>query len=196
MTPSTPAPGKRSAARKPTRREVELARRTTRNRVNLGAALALTLAANVLASLIEKGDDGNIHAASGLPAVVAVILGLVIPLGLFRAHEVLTDLPDRWSHLGSKISTVATLGLAGIAAYISFFHWVEVASIAGFDEVMAPMVPVFVDGFVLVSAYGLHNLTAKPAKRKTPATKPVRAPKPAPQATVVELPGLSMATGS
>jgi hypothetical protein len=133
-------------------------------RAALGLGLAASFAANVLAA-----DPGAIGWAIAGWAPVALLISFEL---LVRA-----PIGDQWT---ARLRAIATAGIAGIAAWVSYWHMVDVALAHGESPVAAHLLPISVDGLVAVAALTLRELAGRPAD--TPSS-PVSGPPVAVRAT-------------
>lgn len=142
-------------------------------RVRLGARVALAL--GIGASL-----------AANVAAAESTIAGRVIaawpPVALLVTVELLSRVPV--SGRLSALRVAAAAAIAGIAAWVSYWHMVDVALSAGESVSSAHLLPFSVDGLVIVASVSLLEITArlqtltsateaaKAAERATKAPKP------------------------
>jgi hypothetical protein len=117
------------------------------------------LARLVLAFALLSSILANILHADRNP--VSMIIAGITPLCLFLALELVTRLPVQRSAL-ARGRWVATLGIAGIAAYVSYWHMVGVALRYGEPSTAAHLLPLAVDGLIIVATINLFEL-ARPA---------------------------------
>lgn len=136
-----------------TQRKAQTVKRTATATFVLGAIASV--AANVVAA--EPTAVGRI--VSAWPA-----LALLLTVHLFQHAQ-----RSFWVKL-------AVLSVAGVAAWISYWHMVHVATMAGEGIVSAHLMPITVDAMMAVATV---VLTTKP--------KPVRRRKPARRASVTPL---------
>jgi len=111
-------------------------------RAVLGLGIAASIAANVL------------HAR---PVAVAQLIAAWPPLALLLTVELISRVPvhRRWL---AVVRMVATSAIAGIAAWVSYWHMAGVASRYGESSDAAHLVPVSVDGLVVVASVCLVEL--------------------------------------
>jgi len=141
------------------------------------AALILGLAASLA---------GNVIAAH--PTALGRLVAAWPPLALLVAVELVTRIPARTGPL--SVLRLGSAGLlAGIAAWVSYWHLVELARAAGEGTVAAHLLPLSVDGLVAVASICLRELAAPtpPAAspggnlaQSAPAPVPVTLPTPEP----------------
>lgn len=143
------------------------------------AALALGLAASLA---------GNVIAAQ--PTALGRLVAAWPPLALLVAIELVTRIPTRSGALSALRLGSAGL-LAVIAAWVSYWHLVELARAAGEGDIAAHLLPLSVDGLVAVASVCLRELSqpapkssrsaapgggARPARSAPPAAVPLSSP--------------------
>lgn len=111
-------------------------------RAALAAGLAASLGANIMAA----------H-----PTALGRIVAAWAPVALMVAVELLTRVPVGRSAL-SAVRTTSAAVIAAIAAWVSYWHMVELATMAGESTVTAHLLPLSVDGLVIVASVTLHQL--------------------------------------
>ncbi|MEU1605531.1 DUF2637 domain-containing protein [Micromonospora matsumotoense] len=132
------------------------------------ATLTLGVAASVAANVL--------HAR---PNPISQIIAAWPPLALLLTVELISRVPHyRW-HLGAIRVTAATL-IAGIAAWVSYWHLAGVAARYGENSYGAAyLLPISVDGLVIVASVSLVEISARirattlpgsVTPRQTPAT--------------------------
>lgn len=111
------------------------------SRVRMGARGALLL--GVVVSIVAN----MLHAA---PNPVSRVIAAWAPLALWLAIELIAKVPVRhgWR---SVVRLLAAAGIAGIAAYVSYWHMVGVALRYGEEPGAAHLIPLTVDGLVIVA---------------------------------------------
>lgn len=110
----------------------------------LGLGVAATTGANVL------------HARPGL---ISGLIAAWAPVALLITIEVITRVPvPGWRRIPLWAATTA---IAAIAAWVSYWHMVAVAVRYGEDETAAHLLPVSVDGLVVVMTVILGQLSAR-----------------------------------
>ncbi len=135
-----------------------------------GARAALTL--GLAASLA-----GNVIAAH--PTALGRLVAAWPPLALLVAIELVTRIPAKGGAL--SVLRLASAGLlAVIAAWVSYWHLVELARSAGEDGIAAHLLPLSVDGLVAVASICLREISQPTANK--PAPRPPAA-RPRPPAT-------------
>lgn len=123
-------------------------------RAALGLGLAASLAGNVIAA----------H-----PTALGRLVAAWPPLALLVAIELVTRIPGRGGAL--SVLRLASAGLlAVIAAWVSYWHLVELARAAGEGMVAAHLLPLSVDGLVAVASVCLRELGAAAPVSPAPAT--------------------------
>lgn len=135
-------------------------------RATLALGLGASLAANVLAA----------H-----PSVPGWIIAAWSPVALLLTVELLSRVPvgTSWQ---SAVRVAVAGSIAAIAAWVSYWHMVEVALAYGEKTVAAHLLPFSVDGLVVVAAVSLSEINRqlnekparKPAAAKAPALEPVK----------------------
>jgi hypothetical protein len=130
------------------------------------AVLAFGLAASILANILHAQRNP-----------VSMIIAGVTPVCLFLALALVTRLPVQRSAL-ARGRWVATIGIAGIAAYVSYWHMVGVALKYGEPPVAAYLLPLAIDGLIVVATINLFELARTPQPGP-----PTRKPKPVPETT-------------
>lgn len=126
-----------------------------------GRALArLFLAAGLLASLAA-----NIAAAE--PTTTGRAVSGIAPLFLFGSIEMLIRIPGDGSAV-DRLRLAATTGIAGVAAWVSYWHMVALALNAGESRTSAHLLPLAVDGTILVASLSLVII----GRQIRPARKP------------------------
>jgi len=127
-----------------------------------GAKLCKTgLVGGILAS-----EAANIAAAEPTPG--GWLIAMIAPAALLLCTEVLIRVPGR-RDATSIISTGVTIAIAGIAAWVSYWHMAEVAARFGESATAAHLIPFLVDGAILVTTLKLrqaHDMIAHPTARR------------------------------
>lgn len=122
------------------------------SRIVFGTGLAASLAANVIASE---------HTPLG------VATGLWAPIVLLGAMAVMENVPAKG--LAGRLRFTGIALLAGVAAWNSYWHLVEVFTEGGADALSAHLMPLTVDVMMALAAPGMKRAAAV-AKRR-PARK-------------------------
>ncbi len=120
-----------------------------RLRMGVRAALALAVAATVSANVL--------HAQ---PTLIGRVISAWAPTALLIAIEIITRIPLRLS-LRAVVVWLATTGIAGIAAWVSYWHMVAVCDRYGEDTVAAHLIPLSVDGLVVVTSVYLVEINRR-----------------------------------
>lgn len=138
-----------------------------RGAFTLGAAASL--AANVLAAT----DD-----------VISRCIAAWPPLALLLAVELISRIPVTGRMLGA-VRIIAAATIAGIAAWVSYWHMVEVIQHYGETGSAPYLIPLSVDGLMVVASVCLVEV-GKPSPAPSPAPAPepedIPAPEPEPEA--------------
>ena len=119
----------------------------TRVRAGVRAVLALGILASLAANVA--------HAES---SVTGRLISAWSPIALALAVEIGSRVPLTRS-LRAGIRWVATAAIAGIAAWVSYWHMVSVAERHGETPTSAHLVPLSVDGLVIVASVCLVEIT-------------------------------------
>jgi hypothetical protein len=125
----------------------DLARLRRRVRLALALGVAASLAANVL------------HAD---PNIVSRLIAAWPPAALIVTVELISRVPVASKRL-SAVRVAATASVAGIAAWVSYQHMAAVALRYGEDAAASHMIPVSVDGMIVVASICLVEIA-----RRTP----------------------------
>lgn len=139
---------------------------TTGQRWFLRACFTLGAGASLAANML--------HAE---PSVISRIIGAWPPLALLLTVEILARYPVRRPWLATLRIAVAA-AIAGIAAWVSYSHMVELIRQYGETGAAPYLIPLSVDGLMIVASIGMVELST-PAP-STPAVTPERSPKPEP----------------
>ncbi len=130
----------------------------------LGLGLLASLAGNALAA--QPTALGRL-VASWAPLALALVVWLV------EHHR---PAPGAWR----AATWGGTAVVAGVAAWVSYWHLVELARMAGEEGIAAHLLPLSVDGLVIVSSAYLRDSDTRPAPKAAPARKVAPATTPAP----------------
>lgn len=117
-----------------------------RQRTGVRAALALAVAATISANVL--------HAQ---PTLIGRIISGWAPMALLIAIEIITRVPLRRSPR-VVVVWIVTAGIAGIAAWVSYWHMVAVCERYGEDTVAAHLIPLSVDGLVVITSIYLVEI--------------------------------------
>ncbi|WP_082159211.1 DUF2637 domain-containing protein [Micromonospora sp. HK10] len=160
---ATPLP-RHTSARTPHAAEVDI-RRLTRLRWAVRAVLTLGVAASIAANVL--------HAR---PNLISQIIAAWPPLALLLTVELISRVPaDRRGLAAARL--IAAAVISGIAAWVSYWHMVGVAARYGETDAAASyLLPISVDGLVVVASISLVEIAAR---IRTPPTSPVNNPRPA-----------------
>jgi Protein of unknown function (DUF2637) len=151
-----PAQANDAAAVRAHRRVGELVRLRWTVRGVLAFGLAASIAANVL------------HAR---PNPTSQMIAAWPPLSLLLTVELVSRIPvHRWWRTSIRIAATATV--AGIAAWVSYGHMSEVACRFGETGQTPYLLPVSVDGLIVVASICLVELTGRIRDADTPPTPP------------------------
>jgi Protein of unknown function (DUF2637) len=130
------------------------------------ATLILGVAASVAANVL--------HA---LPHLISQLIAAWPPIALLLTVELISRVPVHRKLLAAA-RLLATTAIAGIAAWVSYWHMVGVAGRYGETGLSAYLLPISVDGLIVVASISLVELSARlQVAQSTPA-----APHPAPPA--------------
>src|SRR5262245_38094316 len=136
------------------------------------ATLMLGVAASVAANVL--------HAR---PEIVSQVISAWPPLALLLTVELTSRIPMH-KPLLAGIRVLATATIAGIAAWVSYWHMQGVAVKFGESESSAYLLPISVDGLIVVASVSLVELAGRirllAARRMSALAAPVAHPPPAP----------------
>lgn len=130
-------------------RERDELARLARVRTGVRAVLALGIAASVAANILHAQENPVGRLVAAWP-----------PVALLLAIELLSRVPVHRPLLSAARLT-ATAAVAGIAAWVSYWHMVSVAIEYGETSTSAHLIPVSVDGLVVVASVCLVELAAR-----------------------------------
>jgi hypothetical protein len=131
---------------------------------------ALGIAASLAGNVLHAGDNPISRAISAWS-----------PLSLLLAVELISRIPSRRG-LASYARLGATAVIAGIAAWVSYWHMAGVAAHYGETSVSAHLLPFSVDGLIVVASISLVEIggriraLADPETVTIPAAAPVEIP--------------------
>jgi Protein of unknown function (DUF2637) len=138
-------------------------------------AVRLTLLLGVAASVAAN----ILHAE---PNPISQVIAAWPPLALLLTIELISRVPVHRRSL-AVVRLGATTGIAGIAAWVSYWHMAGVAARYGETGGSPYLLPLSVDGLVIVASVSLVELAGRirlaeagSAGTATPAADPVRAP--------------------
>lgn len=113
------------------------------------AILALGVAASVCANVLHARDDLIAKAIAAWP-----------PLALLLTVELVSRVPVYRRSLAA-VRIAATAAIAGIAAYVSYWHMAAVAARYGENGVAPYLLPLSVDGLIVVASVSLVELAGR-----------------------------------
>jgi hypothetical protein len=142
------------------------------------ATLVLGVSASVAANVLNAQPNPISQTISAWP-----------PLALLLAIELISRIPmDRRTLAAARL--LATAGIAGIAAWVSYWHMVGVAARYGESQSSAYLLPLSVDGLVVVASVCLVELAGR-IRREQQEKEQSRAAEPAPAMSAVPASALS-----
>jgi hypothetical protein len=164
VTPSTPPPDRENPSPVPLPQ-------LRRVRWAVRGALTLGVAASVAANILHATRNPISESIAAWP-----------PLALLITVELISRVPlDRRVLATARL--IATTGIAGIAAYVSYWHMAGVAARYGEQGPSPYLLPLSVDGLIIVASVSLVELAGKIRTTETtnapnpvPALDPGRAP--------------------
>lgn len=146
---------------------VRLRRIQTVARATLALGIGASLAANMLAA----------H-----PSLIGRLVAGWSPVALMLTVELLSRVPTSGGRL-SRLRVTAAAVIAGIAAWVSYWHMVQVSLAAGEAPVAAHLLPISVDGLVVVASICLveitNRLNPRPTTHRARTSAPTITPPPA-----------------
>jgi len=113
------------------------------------ATLALGVAASVAANVLHARPNPISQAIAAWP-----------PLALLLTIELISRVPMHHRTLAAA-RLVATAAIAGIAAWVSYWHMAAVAARYGESPSSASLLPMSVDGLIIVASVSLVELAAR-----------------------------------
>ncbi|GLW31232.1 DUF2637 domain-containing protein [Actinoplanes regularis] len=117
----------------------------------IGWGVRTVFALGIAASLA-----GNVlHAADN---VISQAISAWSPVALLLAVELISRIPARRGALSSAVRLGATAVIAGIAAWVSYWHMVGVATRYGEADSSAYLLPFSVDGLIVVASISLVEI--------------------------------------
>jgi len=140
--------------------------RLRRLRWGVRGTLVLGVAASVTANILHARDNPISQAIAAWP-----------PLALLLTVELISRVPIHTKALAS-VRLFATAVIAGIAAWVSYWHMAAVAARYGETSTSPYLLPLSVDGLIVVASICLVELTARitdveqPGLAVRPATLP------------------------
>ncbi|MEU7961400.1 DUF2637 domain-containing protein [Micromonospora humida] len=130
-------------------------------------AVRLTLALGVAASV-----TANVLHAQANP--IAQAIAAWPPLALLITVELVTRIPVHQRALGA-IRVIAASTIAAIAAWISYHHMVGVVARYGETGTVPYLLPLSVDGLIIVASVSLVELSARRRESENPRPAPATA---------------------
>jgi hypothetical protein len=138
------------------------------------ATLFLGVAASVAANVLHAD-----------PNIISQVISAWPPLALLLTVELTSRIPMHRPLLAT-VRVISTAVIAGIAAWVSYWHMADVAARYGEEGVSAYLLPVSVDGLIVVASVSLVELAgrirmladAEKAAATAQHTVPVVAPAP------------------
>lgn len=141
-------------------------------------AVRAVLALGVLASV-----SANVLHAD--PNPISQVIAAWPPLALLVTIELVSRVPVHRRAL-AVLRVVATATIAGIAAWVSYWHMTSVAARYGEGSVSAHLLPLSVDGLVLVASVSLVELAGRIRATSEPEAEPAVLPPSDPVPVLVE----------
>jgi hypothetical protein len=148
-------------------------RQLHRVRWGVRACLALGVAASVAANILHAQPDPIAKAIAAWP-----------PLALLLTVELISRVPVHRRTLAA-VRLAATAAIAGIAAWVSYWHMAGVAARYGESGAAPYLLPLSVDGLVVVASVSLVELAGRIRAASQDHEEPVRRPEPAAPAPAV-----------
>lgn len=140
--------------------------RLSRLRWAVRAALALGVAASVAANVL--------HAE---PSVPARVISAWAPVALLITIELVARIPSGGWLAGVRMAAAAVI--AGVAAWVSYWHMAAVAARYGEGDDAAHLIPISVDGLVVVASVCLVEIGRRLRAAPYSATRRDAVPLPA-----------------
>jgi hypothetical protein len=113
------------------------------------AALTLGVAASVIANVLHARHNPISQAIAAWP-----------PLALLLTVELTSRIPmHRWALAACRV--LATVAIAGIAAWVSYWHMQDVATRYGETRISSYLLPISVDGLIVVASVSLVELAGR-----------------------------------
>lgn len=122
------------------------------------ATLTLGVAASVAANVLHADPNPISQAISAWP-----------PLALLLTVELISRVPVHRRALAAT-RLVATAAIAGIAAWVSYWHMVAVTARYGETGASPYLLPISVDGLIVVASISLVELAGRIRALETPTT--------------------------
>ncbi|GIJ49774.1 hypothetical protein Val02_66600 [Virgisporangium aliadipatigenens] len=128
------------------------------------ATLVLGVTASVTANILHARPHPIAQAIAAWP-----------PLALLITVELVTRIPVYRPALG-VVRIVATVAIAGIAAWVSYWHMVGVVARYGEVGTVPYLLPLSADGLIIVASVSLVELAARLRDTTTPTAHPTNEP--------------------
>jgi hypothetical protein len=135
-----------------------------RIRWGVRATLFLGVAASVTANILHANDNPISQSIAAWP-----------PLALLLTVELISRIPVHSRRLAAA-RVIATALIAGIAAWVSYWHMAGVAARYGETGAAPFMIPISVDGLIVVASICLVELGGRIRTAESPVPAPVTAP--------------------
>lgn len=136
-------------------------------------AVRLTLILGVAASIAAN----VLHAD---PNPVSQAIAAWAPLALLLSVELISRVPVHRPAMAT-LRLLATITIAGIAAWVSYWHMVAVTTRYGETGITPYLLPISVDGLIVVASISLVELAGRIRHTETPPNNPTPQSQPAPQ---------------
>ncbi|MCY1140227.1 DUF2637 domain-containing protein [Actinoplanes sp. Pm04-4] len=140
------------------------------------ATLLLGVAASVVANVLHARDNPISQAIAAWP-----------PLALLLTVELISRVPVHRRYL-TALRLLATAIIAGIAAWVSYWHMVGVAARYGETGASPYLLPLSVDGLIVVASICLVELGGRISTLERPAHFAAAVPDPAPAPVAASAP--------
>lgn len=131
------------------------------------ATLTFGVAASVAANVLHADPNPISQTIAGWP-----------PLALLLTVELVSRVPIH-RRLLAVVRVLATAVIAGIAAFVSYWHMAGVASRYGETDASPYLLPVSVDGLIVVASISLVELAGRIRTLETPPSAPTTVDAPA-----------------
>ncbi|MEU7904093.1 DUF2637 domain-containing protein [Actinoplanes sp. NPDC049118] len=131
-----------------------------RKRSAIRAVLVLGVAASIAANVLHARDNPISQTIAAWP-----------PLALLITVEIIARIPVHSRALAAA-RLVATATIAGIAAWVSYWHMADVASRYGETGASPYLLPLSVDGLIVVASICLVELSGQTPDTDTTVTGP------------------------
>lgn len=139
------------------------ATRLRRVRWGVRAALVVGVAASVAANILHAD-----------PHPVSQVIAAWPPLALLLTVELISRVPVHRRALAA-VRLLATAAIAGIAAWVSYFHMAGVVSRYGETGTVPYLLPLSVDGLIIVASISLVELAGRIHDNEKPTADPLLA---------------------